>query len=129
MGFCSIARAKAAQEADLNRCEEWKTIATRTLTTAEARLVGARILVPDASAAPTVAYDSPDPLVESLAELEQRLNAEDSGLREARRQGRARAMERAAEAARKAALRRELLRIAAAIALIILGALALRIIF
>ena len=125
----ALARAKAASEAALNRCEEWRSYATRTLATAEAKLVGARILVPDASAAPTIAYDAPDPLVESLAELEKRLSTEVSGLREARREGRARAMERAAEAARKAALRRELLRIAALIALIILGALALRLIF
>jgi hypothetical protein len=125
----AIARAKAAQEAALNRCEEWRTYAKRALSTAEARLVSARILVPDASAAPTVAYDAPDPLVESLAELEKKLNSEVSGLREARRAGRARAMERAAEAARKTALRRELLRIAGAIALIVLGALILRIVF
>jgi hypothetical protein len=125
----TLTRAKGAQEAALNRCEEWRSYAKRTLGTAEARLVSARILVPDASAAPTIAYDAPDPLVESLAELEQRLNTEVSGLREARRAGRARAMERAAEAARKAAVRRELYRIAGAIALIVVGAFILRLIF
>jgi hypothetical protein len=125
----ALARAKAASEAALNRCEEWRSYASRALATAEARLVGARILVPDASAAPTIAYDAPDPLVESLAELEKKLDTEVSGLREARREGRARAMERAAEAARKAALRRELMRIGALILLIIVGAFALRIIF
>lgn len=122
----SIARAKAATEAALNRCEEWRVYSKRTLANAEARLVAARILVPDASAAPTIAFDSPDPLVESLAELDKRLADQVSGLREARREGRARAMERAAEAARKAAIRRELLRIGGAVVLIILGALLLR---
>jgi hypothetical protein len=125
----AITRARGAEAAALERCEAWRSYASRTLATAEAKLVGARILVPDASAAPTVAYDSPEPLVQSLGELEKKLSDEVAGLREARRQGRARAMERAAEAARKAALRRELLRIAAAIALIVLGALVLRLIF
>ena len=125
----AIARAKAAQELALARCDEWRTYAKRTLSTAEARLVAAHILVPDASAAPTVSYDSPEPLLEGLAELDKKLAGEVSGLHEARRVGRARAMERAAEAARKAALRRELLRIAGLIALIILGALLLRVIF
>jgi hypothetical protein len=125
----AITRAKTAQELALNRCDDWRTYAKRTLSNAEARLVAAHILVPDASAAPTIAYDAPEPLIESLTELDKRLAAQVSGLHEARRAGRARAMERAAEAARKAALRRELMRIGGAIALIILGALLLRLIF
>ena len=125
----ALARAKNAQEMALARCEEWRVYAKRTLANAEARLVAAHILVPDASAAPTISYDAPEPLLEGLAELDKKLSAEVSGLHEARRAGRARAMERAAEAARKAAMRRELLRIGGLIALIILGALLLRLIF
>jgi len=125
----SIARAKAAQELALARCDDWQTYAKRTLSNSEARLVAAHILVPDASAAPTVAYDAPEPLLESLQELDKKLATEVSGLHEARRLGRARAMERAAEAARKAALRRELMRIGALILLIIVGALLLRVVF
>ncbi|MFG1928560.1 hypothetical protein [Cryptosporangium sp. NPDC048952] len=125
----AIARAKAAQELALARCEEWQVYAKRTLANSEARLVAAHILVPDPSAAPTVSYDAPEPLLEGLAELDKKLSTEVSGLHEARRAGRARAMERAAEAARKAAMRRELMRIGALIALIIAGALLLRVIF
>ncbi|GAA3394558.1 hypothetical protein [Cryptosporangium minutisporangium] len=125
----AIARAKNAQELALKACEDWRTYAKRTLANAEARLVAAHILVPDASAAPTIAYDAPEPLIEGLQELDKKLATEVDGLHEARRLGRQRAMERAAEAARKAALRRELLRIAGLIALIILGALLLRVIF
>lgn len=125
----ALTRAKNAQELALARCNEWQVYAKRTLANAEARLVAAHILVPDASAAPTISYDAPEPLLEGLAELDKKLSSEVSGLHEARRAGRARAMERAAEAARKAALRRELLRIGALIALIILGALLLRMIF
>ncbi|SHN44606.1 hypothetical protein [Cryptosporangium aurantiacum] len=125
----AIARAKGAQELALKACDDWLVYAKRTLSNAEARLVAAHILVPDASAAPTIAYDSPEPLVEGLAELDKKLATEVAGLNEARRAGRARAMERAAEAARKAALRKELLRIGGIIVLIILGALLLRVIF
>ncbi|MFI5959295.1 hypothetical protein [Cryptosporangium sp. NPDC051539] len=125
----SIARATSARELALNRCDEWQTYAKRTLANSEARLVAAHILVPDASAAPTISYDAPDPLIEGLGELDKKLATEVAGLNEARRAGRARAMERAAEAARKAALRRELIRIGGLIALIILGALLLRVIF
>lgn len=125
----ALNRAKTAQDMALARCDDWLVTAKRTLANAEARLVAAHILVPDASAAPTISYDAPEPLLEGLAELDARLSTEVSGLHEARRAGRARAMERAADAARKAALRRELLRIGGLIALIILGALLLRVIF
>lgn len=124
----AIARANTAQELALKRCDDWRTYAKWTLANSEARLVAAHILVPDASAAPTISYDAPEPLIEGLAELDKKLATEVAGLNEARRAGRARAMERAAEAARKAALRRELLRIAGIIAVIILGALLLRMI-
>ena len=96
----SITRAKTAQELALARCDEWQVYAKRTLANAEARLVAAHILVPDPSAAPTISYDAPEPLLEGLAELDKKLSGEVAGLHEARRAGRARAMERAAEAAR-----------------------------
>ncbi|TQS42455.1 hypothetical protein [Cryptosporangium phraense] len=125
----AIARATTARELALKRCDDWQTYGKRTLANSEARLVAAHILVPDASAAPTISYDAPEPLIEGLELLDKKLAAEVAGLNEARRAGRARAMERAAEAARKAALRRELLRIGGLILLIVLGALLLRVIF
>jgi hypothetical protein len=125
----TLERARANLEMATAACGEWQVLAKRALTTGEAQLVASRILVPDASMAPTITSEVPEHLVEGLAALEQKLASEVDGLQEARRIGRVRAMERAAEASRKAAQRRELLKIAGAIALIILGAILLGVVF
>jgi hypothetical protein len=125
----ALTRARLNLEAATAACDDWQAMAKRAVSTAEARLVSSHMLVPEASAAPTIAAETPEQLVDGLRLLEQRLGGEVDGLQEARRVGRMRAMERAAEASRRAAQRRELMKIGGAILLIILGAILLGIVF
>lgn len=119
----SVQRAQSALDAGNTLFAEWVALARRTMTTAEARLVAARVLVPDAALASTVPHDTPDALVDQLVALDRRLAAEVGGLEDARRQARAEAMQQAAARRRQSALRKELYRIGAAVLAIVVFAL------
>ncbi len=125
----ALHRARTALDAALTRCQEWRTHAQRAVATGEARLVAAKLLLPDAAEAPTITSETPEPLVESLALLEQKLDNDLLKLEDARRHAKQEALERAADAQRRAETMRQLYKIGAAIAGIILFAILLGTLF
>ncbi|HEV2087987.1 MAG TPA: hypothetical protein VGR21_06725 [Cryptosporangiaceae bacterium] len=121
----ALHRARTALDAVLTRCQEWRTQAQRAVATGEARLVAAKLLLPDAAEAPTITAETPEPLVESLTILEQKLDNDLAKLEQARRYARQESLERAADAQRRAEMMRQLYTVGAAVAAIILFAILL----
>ena len=112
-------RAQTALDAALARCEEWRMMGKRAIANSEARLVAAKVLVPDASGAPTVSYDTPEPLAEDIGKLTDELDTALAKLEEARRRTRLDAAEQAAREIRQAERQKQLVRYGATAALVI----------
>lgn len=119
--------ARAALDAALGRCEQWRAQARRAIATAEARLVAAHVLVPDPSSAPSVDYESPDPLVDEVDRLVRELDSAVVELQNTRRRMRLEAAEEAARRLRAAARRRRWIR-SGVLASVVLAVLALAVV-
>jgi len=121
----SVQRARSAQDAELRRCEEWALIAGRAMSTAEARLVAAQVLVPDVTAAPPMPVGPPEELVALVQQSERELAGDLGSLDTARRRARQRAIEQAQRAKELAARRRAVIKFAAVGGVVVVALLVL----
>lgn len=108
----SVRRAKDALEAELRHCEEWSVVASRAMSTAEAKLVAAQVLVPDVAAAPVLPSGTPVELAGVVQQTERELAGDLIAVDTARRRAKQRAIERAQRAKELAARRRAVIKFA-----------------
>jgi hypothetical protein len=125
----AVRQARAALDTELHRCDEWSTIAGRAMSTAEARLVAAQVLVPDVAAAPPPPAGAPAELVALVQQTEHELATDLAGLDTARRRARQRAIERAQRAKELAARRRQVIKFAAVGGAVVVALLVLAFVF
>lgn len=125
----TVGRAREAAEAQFRSGEEWTGQARRALTTAEARLVAAQVLVPDEASALPPATGAPAALSKAVHQAEQELVTDLAGLQTARRRARENAIARAHRARELAARRRQIAIFAAVGAVVVLAILGLAIAF
>ncbi len=84
----ALTNARAARDAELRRCRDWRAQAKRATANAEAKLVAAKVLIPDASQAPQLPVGKPQHLVDELSQAVRRFDEELSGLDAATRRSR-----------------------------------------
>lgn len=101
----AVDRARKARNAEIERTEEWQTLASRAANTAEARLVAEQVTVPDTTSAP-MPGSPPAELAALLAQTQQELVTDIRGLNSARIRARDEAIRRAQRAKERAERRR-----------------------
>lgn len=121
----AVRAARAALDAEQQRCGEWTLLARRAIANAEARLVAAQVLVPDVAAAPEPPSGSPPELAAMVRQNERELETDLAGLEAARRRARQQAAEASRLAAERADRRRGMIRFALFGALIVGAILAI----
>lgn len=122
-----VARARAELDSRLRRCDEWETLSRRAIATAEARMVAAKVLLPDEASTPPPPNAPPEELVAQLKVSERELDTDLASLEAARRRARSRAAEDAAREAALAARRKMMITFVAISVALVLAILVLAI--
>ena len=108
----AVRRARAELDAEQRQCAGWSLLARRAIANAEARLVAAQVMVPDAAAAPAPPSGSTAELAALVQQTERELDADLVSLEAARRRARQQDEENRRLAAERADRRRGMIKFA-----------------